>query len=168
MLDLQRQRQARVRMRMRKRVEGAMPHAQSADDRTTLRFADGTMSAGRVMRWIDEAACACGAEWAGAEVITSYVAGIRFCHPILVGQTVEVSARVIHTGPRSVHIRVTAADLVAYGVVVVVALDARGEARPVPRWEATSDPDQRDEMPALQLIELRQFIEPFTTAAAIS
>ena len=93
------------------------------------------------MRWIDEAAYVCGADWTGAEVITSYIAGIRFYRPILVGDVIEVTARIIHTGPRSIHIsiHVTTTDtsggqphLVAHGLVVVVSLDERGEARPVP------------------------------------
>ena len=70
MLELQRQRQARVRIRMRKR---------------------GKVHAGRVMRWIDEAAYVCGTDWTGAEVVTSYVAGIRFYRRIIVGDVIEVT-----------------------------------------------------------------------------
>jgi acyl-CoA hydrolase len=169
MLDLQRHRQARVRIRVRRRIEDAMPiHDESASCDLRRFCADDKVSAGRVLRWIDEAACACGTDWTGAEVITSYVAGIRFCRPIAVGDTVEVSARVIHTGPRSVHTSIhvtTAHHLVAHGVVVVVALDIHGDARPVPTWEPASDQDHRLDKHARQLIGLRQYIEPFTTAA---
>jgi 4-hydroxybenzoyl-CoA thioesterase len=169
MLDLQRQRQARVRIRVRRRIEDAMPIEVDSASCTSPRFlADGKVSAGRVVRWIDEAACACGTDWTGDEVITSYVAGIRFCRLIAVGDTVKVSARVIHTGLRSVHtaVQVTTEerpDLVAHGVVVVVSLDARGGAAPVPTWEPASDDDRRAEQHARHLIELRQFIEPFTS-----
>ncbi len=187
MLELQRQRQARVRIPMRKRIECAMAaESYTADGTapcTTLRFLAAPndvnwgdkIDGGRVMRWIDEAAYVCGADWTDAQVITSYVAGIRFCRPIVIGDAVEVTARIIHTGPRSIHtsIHVTTTDthggqphLVARGLAVVVSLDERGEARPVPQWEPDSDEDHRLDQHARHLIELRQFIEPFSTAAA--
>jgi 4-hydroxybenzoyl-CoA thioesterase len=136
---------------------------------------DGRVRAGRVMRWIDEAAYVCGADWTGAQVITSYIAGIRFYRPIPIGDVIEVTARIIHTGPRSIHtsIHVTTTDthdgqpcLVAHGLVVVVSLDERGEARPVPQWAPDSDEGHRLDQHARHLIVLRQLIEPFSTAAA--
>ena len=189
MLELQRQRQARVRIRMRQRIEGAMAAesytAEGTAPRATLRFRaaptdinrGGDVRAGRVMRWIDETAYVCGADCTGAEVITSYIAGLRFYRPVFVGDVIEVTARIIHTGPRSIHISVqgTTTDtvggqpcLVAHGLVVVVSLDERGTARPVPTWEPASDEDRRLDHHARQLIELRQFIEPFTTATAVT
>ena len=56
--------------------------------------------------------------------------------------------------------------LVAHGLVVVVAPGDRGEARPVPMWEPASDEDDRLDQHARDLIELRQYLEPFSTAAA--
>jgi 4-hydroxybenzoyl-CoA thioesterase len=186
MLELQRHRQARVRIRMRERIECAMATQSYTADGTAPRAtrrlltaptdgnSGGTVRAGRVMRWIDEAACVCAADWAGAEVITSYIAGIRFYRAILVGDVIEVTARVIHTGPRSIHtsIHVTTTNtsdgrphLLAHGLVVVISLEEGGEARPVPTWEPASDEDDRLDQHARHLIELRQFIEPFTTAA---
>jgi acyl-CoA hydrolase len=186
MLELQRQRQARVRIRMRRCIEGAMAAesytAQGTAPRAALRFVaapsdvdwSGKIGGGRVMRWIDEAAYVCGADWTGAQVITTYVAGICFHRPIRVGDVVEVTARVIHTGPRSVHatVHVTIADpdgqshLVAQGLMVVVSLDGRGHAKPVEKWEPASDEDHRLDKHARHLIELRQQLEPFTTAIA--
>ena len=188
MLELQRHRQARVRVRMRRRIEGAMAAesytAQGTAARTTVRFrtaptdadGDGRVHGGRVMRCIDAAASTCGTSWAGTHVISSYAAGIRFYRPIIVGDDVEVTARVIHTGPRSVHIsvHVTTTDahcgpphLAAHGLAVVVTLDEHGNARPVRQWQPVSNEDQRLDEHARHLIELRQFIEPFTTAAAV-
>ena len=188
MLELQRQRQARVRIPMRKRVEGAMAAesytAEGTAPRATLRVLTAPtdvdrgskVHGGRVMRCIDEAAHSCGADWTGAQVITSYLAGIRLFRPILVGDVIDVTARIIHTGPRSIHtsVHVTTTDtdggqrcLVAHGLVVVVSLDERGEARSVPKWEPVSDEDHRLDRHARDLIELRQFFEPFTTAAAV-
>jgi acyl-CoA hydrolase len=180
MLDLQRQRQARVRIPMRKRIEDAMTaQNHSVAGCTTMRFGVGDsdvhpncrVRAGRVMQWIDEAACACGADWTGAEAITAYVTGIRFCRAIGLGDTVNVNARVIHTGPRSVHtsIHVTTSrcpDPVALGALVVVALEEGGQARRVPAWQPRSAEDRRFDELARHLIELRQFNEPFTTAVA--
>jgi acyl-CoA hydrolase len=175
MLELQRQRQARVRVRTRKRIEDAMAAesytAAGTASCATLRFvADNQIDGGRVMRWSDEAACLCGVDWTGAQVITSYVAGMCFYRPIVIGDPIDVTARIIHTGPRSVHIsvRVTKADatLVAHGLTVVVALDERGRAKPVPQWRPASGEDHRLDHHARHLIELRQLLEPFTTAIA--
>ncbi|MFL6086560.1 MAG: acyl-CoA thioesterase [Mycobacterium sp.] len=184
MLELQRHRQARARVRTRRRIEDAVEAQSYTGEGTapqiTLRFraasadtnSDGNVRGGRVMRWIDEAAYACGADWTGAEVITSYIAGIRFYQTIFVGDVIEVTARTIHTGPRSIHttIRVTTTDtvggqpcLVAHAVVVVVSLGEHGEAQPVPQWAPASDEDHRLDHHARHLIELRQHIEPFTT-----
>jgi len=189
MLELQRHRQARVRIRMRKRIEGAMAAqsytAEGTAARAPLHFlatatdvnSGGKVDAGQVMRWIDEAAYVCGTDWTGAEVVTSYIAGIRFYRPIVVGDVIEVTPRIIHTGPRSIHIsiHVTTTDtdggqphLVADGLVVVVSLSEHGDARPVPTWKPASDEDHRLDLHARHLIELRQFIEPFTTAAAVT
>jgi acyl-CoA hydrolase len=188
MLELQRQRQARLRMRMRKRIEGAMEAESDTAEGTapcaTMRFraattnvtSNGKVRGGRLMRWIDETAYVCGADWTGAEVITSYLAGIRFYRPVFVRDVIDVTARIIHTGPRSIHtsVDVTTTDtvggalcLVVRALVVVVSLDERGAARPVPKWEPLADEAHRLDQHARHLIELRQFIEPFTTATAL-
>jgi acyl-CoA hydrolase len=187
MLELQRQRQARVRIPMRKRIQDAVAgetySVAGTAARTTLRFLaapdvdlGGQVGGGRVMRWIDEAASVCGDDWTGAHVITSYIAGIRFYRPINRGHVIEVTARIIHTGPRSIHsgVHVTTTDshggqpqLAAHGLAVVVSLDEHGNARPVPRWEPDSDEDHRLDQHARLLIELRQFFEPFTSASAV-
>jgi acyl-CoA hydrolase len=181
MLELQRHRQARVRIRMRKHIEGAMSAqsytAQGTAPRATLRFRaapsdinrGGNIRAGRVMRWIDESAYVRGADWTGAEVVTSYIAGIRFYRPIFVGDVIDATARIIHTGRRSIHtvVQVTNdSQLVADGLFVVVSLDERGGARPVPPWQPASDEDRLLDQHARHLIELRQFNEPFTIATA--
>jgi len=91
------------------------------------------------------------------------------CKPVFVGDVVDVIARIIHTGPRSVHMSVCvviAGMLVAQGVVVVVSLSADGNAQPVPQWCPASDEDSRLDRHARHLIELRQYLEPFTTACA--
>jgi acyl-CoA hydrolase len=187
MLELQRQRQARVRIPMRRRIQGAVSAETYTEagtaPRATLRVLTapedenwhGKVGGGRVMRWIDEAASMCGTDWTGAHFILSYVAGIRFYRPINIGQVIDVTARIIRTEPRSIHtsIHVTTTDtsrppqLAAHGLAVVVSLDEHGNARAVPKWEPDSDEDHRLDRHALHLIELRQFFEPFTSAAAV-
>ena len=69
-------------------------HRRGTAPCTTLHFLaaptdvnwGGKIDAGRVMRWIDEAAYVCGTDWTDAQVITSYFAGIRFYRPILIGR----------------------------------------------------------------------------------
>ena len=178
MLELQRHRQARARKRMRQRIQDAMEaetYPGSAFS-VTLRFrggptdvtVDGKVRGGRVMRWMDEAAFACGAEWTGGDVLTSYVTGICLYEPVFVGDVVDVTASVIHTGPRSVHlsVRVMTAEslLVAHGVVVVVSPGAHGDAQPVPQRQLVSDEDQRLDRHARHLIALREYLEPFSAA----
>ncbi|NUS45595.1 MAG: acyl-CoA thioesterase [Mycobacteriaceae bacterium] len=187
-LELQRHRQARARVSVRKSIEQAMAAQQYTAAGTapsaTLRFLaapsdinwGGKVHGGKTMRWIDEAAYVCGADWAGQHVITSYFGGIRFYRPIVIGHVVEVTARLIHTGPRSMHfsVHVTSSDahadepaLAAHGHAVVVALDDDGGARPIPQWRPESDEDRRLEDHARHLIDLRSLVEPFTMASDV-
>jgi 4-hydroxybenzoyl-CoA thioesterase len=125
------------------------------------------------MRWFDQAANACAASWTGVPGLTSYVAAIRFRRAVVVGDRLEVSARIVHTGPRSVHIgvRVTTSDVVtgavhiaAEGLVVVATLDEQGRARHVPHWSPGSAEDIRLDRHAEHLVELRGRFEPYPTA----
>lgn len=185
MLELQRQRQARVRIRTRKAVETAIA-AQSYESGGSTPYAtkhvlvsrtdgrrDGTVHGGRVMRWVDEAANACAASWSHMHGLTSYVSSIRFRASVGVGDQVRVSAHLVHTGPRSVHIGVRAVStdviagvsrIVMEGLVVVVAPDGHGNARPVPAWTPESDDDVRLDRHGRQLVELRRSFEPYSTA----
>ena len=183
MLDLQRHRQARVRAGTRTRIETLIAAARFPDSdtpRTAMRFRtgradvdpDGTVRGGRVLRWIDEVAYACGAGWTDSDVKVGYLAGIRCTAPIGVDESVDVTARIIHTGPRSVHcvVRCTSADdsgtrLLAEGLVVLVALDAHGSTRPVRQWQPQSEPDRLLDRQARDLIAIRQYLEPFPTVA---
>ncbi|MEU7628897.1 hotdog domain-containing protein [Nocardia sp. NPDC049220] len=187
-LELQRHRQARARISVRKRIEEAMAvqryTAAGTAPSATLRFLaapsdinwGGKVHGGRTMQWIDEAAYVCGADWAGLHVITSYFGGIRFYRPIVIGHVVEVTARLIHTGPRSMHVSVHATStdthsdepaLAAHGLAVVVAVDDDGKARAVPQWTPVSEEDQALDAHARHLVDLRALVEPFTPASAL-
>ncbi|MFX0575119.1 acyl-CoA thioesterase [Nocardia nepalensis] len=187
-LELERHRQARARVSVRKRIEEAMAAQQYTAAGTaptsTLRFLaapsdinwGGKVHGGRTMQWIDEAAYICGADWVGQHVITSYFGGIRFYRPIVIGHIVEVSARLIHTGPRSMHVsvHVTSMDthsdepaLAAHGLAVVVAVDDSGKARPVRQWDPVCAEDRALDAHARHLIELRGEVERFTSASDV-
>ncbi len=187
-LELQRHRQARARIAVRKDIEAAMSAqrytAAGTAPSATLRFLaapsdinwGGKVHGGRTMQWIDEAAYVCGANWAGQQVITSYFGGIRFYRPIVIGHAVEATARLIHTGPRSMHIsvHVTACDahsdqpeLAAHGLAVVVALDRDAKARSIRQWVPVSEEDRALDQHARHLIALRALVEGFTPAAAV-
>ena len=81
----------------------------------TLRFLaaptdagySGTVGGGRVLEWIDKAGYAAAAGWSGTYSVTAYVGNVRFTRPVDVGDLVEATARVIHTGTTSMHILVT-------------------------------------------------------------
>jgi acyl-CoA hydrolase len=59
-----------------------------------------------VMKWIDQASYACAAQWSKRYCVTVSANGIRFIRPILVGQMITVTARIVHTGKTSMHIYV--------------------------------------------------------------
>ena len=141
----------------------------------TLRFlaepADqnfgGKVHGGAVMKWIDLAAYACAAGWSGRYCITVYAGGIRFVRPILVGNIVEVLAKVIYTGRSSMHIglEVRAGDpkhdersLTTHCVVVMVAVDDEGKPTSVPEWVPESDNDKVLQASAMRLMEMRKKI----------
>ncbi|BFT31058.1 acyl-CoA thioesterase [Alteromonas sp. D210916BOD_24] len=81
---------------------------------TTFRFLaeptdvnfGGNVHGGVVMKWIDQAAYACAAQWSKCYCVTVSANGIRFIKPIKVGQLVEINARLVHTGQSSMHIYV--------------------------------------------------------------
>ncbi len=66
----------------------------------------GKVHGGMVMKWIDQASYACAAKWSKRYAVTVSANGIRFIRPILVGQMVHVTARIVHTGRSSMHIYV--------------------------------------------------------------
>lgn len=128
-----------------------MRYPARRDHELTLRFmAEPTdmniyrkVHGGAVMKWIDQAGYACAAGWCGRACVTVYVGGIRFYKPILIGQLVEVHARLIYTGRTSMHVAVdvNSRDLqtqasapTTHCVIVFVVLDETGLPVEVPPW----------------------------------
>lgn len=129
----------------------------------------GNAHGGIVMRWIDEAADAVAQRWSGRDAVAVYSGGIHFYRPVRIGHLVEVEARLIHTGPRSMHLaihvrsgdpRTGELELTTQCMSVFVVRGADGTAEPVPRLEALSDEDRRLDAHARELIRLRAQLPP--------
>ena len=125
----------------------------------------GKVHGGAVMKWIDQAGYACAVGWSGQYCVTVYVGGIRFHRPVLIGNMVEVSAKLIYTGRTSLHVavEVSAGDpkeglytKTTQCVIVFVALDDGGTPVEVNRWEPKSEQDVALERYAKRMMELRE------------
>jgi 4-hydroxybenzoyl-CoA thioesterase len=116
------------------------------------------------MRWIDEAAYVCAAGWNQWPTIAVYAGGVRFYRPLLIGSVVEVTSRLVHTGPHSMHISVHVRSgdpktgerpLTTHCMMIFVALDDERRSAPVRQWTPVSEEDIALDAHAQQLIELR-------------
>ena len=128
----------------------------------------GKVHGGAVMKWIDQAGYACAVGWSGQYCVTVYVGGIRFHRPVLIGNMVEVGAKLIHTGKTSMHVavEVSAGDpkeglytKTTQCIIVFVAVDDRGMSVEVERWEPKSEQDSALEQYAKKLMALRKDTE---------
>lgn len=111
-------------------------------DPSTVNFG-GKVHGGTVMKWIDEAGYACATSWAKRYCVTVSVGSIRFNRPIMIGDLVEVQARLAFTGKTSMNIsvEVRAGDMklglmekITECIVVFVAVDLDGSALAAPAW----------------------------------
>ncbi|WP_076259281.1 acyl-CoA thioesterase [Intrasporangium flavum] len=138
----------------------------------TLRFLaaptdagySGTVGGGRVLEWIDKAGYAAAAGWSGTYSVTAYVGNVRFTRPVEVGDLVEATARIVHTGTSSMHIHVAVSagnpregDLhpTTECLMIFVAVDADGKPTPVPVWEPQTDAERDQQAAAVARIGLR-------------
>ena len=117
---------------------------------------------GELLAWMDRACNAVGADWTGLELATSYVAGVHFDGHAVAGPTFEVTARLIHTASHSLHFGAQV-NGAARAVLVLGARDDNGVARPVRQWLPGSDDGRRCRNDARRLVEMRQFVEPFSS-----
>jgi acyl-CoA hydrolase len=124
----------------------------------------GKVHGGTVMRWIDEAAYVCAVSWSGQYCVAVYAGGVRFYQPVLIGNLVEVQARLLYTGRTSMHlaVHVRSSDLktaqsilTTECLLVFVALDELRRPTPVRCWQPTSPEDRALEQHAIRLMELR-------------
>ena len=118
----------------------------SGQPEITLRFLaaptdagySGGVSGGRVLEWIDKAGYACAVGWSGRYCVTAYVGNVQFSRPVAVGELVEATARLVHTGRSSMHILVSVrsgdpqtARLSSATECLMVFVAVDGEGRPV-------------------------------------
>lgn len=165
------------RLRTRRAIRDAMDAEVYSDEgttpRTVLRFLaapavvnwGGNAHGGTVMRWIDEAAFACAASWTSSSAVAVYSGGIHFSKPIKIGAIVEVDARIIHTGHRSMHIAARvrsgsvehpdALELTTQCMSIFIHPDGRGRAATIPPMQLRSAEDHRLDAHARTLVELR-------------
>jgi len=151
----------------------------------TLRFLaaptdagySGTVGGGRVLEWIDKAGYAAAAGWSGTYSVTAYVGNVRFSRPVEIGDLVEATARVVHTGTTSMHIHVSVAagnpkevDLqpTTDCIMVFVAVDENGRPTPVPQLVAEDDHDREWQQSAVKRIALRSEIADAMAAQTYS
>ena len=93
---------------------------------------------------------------------------VRFSGPVKVGDLVEATAQLIHTGRSSMHILVTVRsgnveDRVlteaTQCLVVFVAMGADGRSTPVAPWQPVTDDDREQQASAQRRMPLRADIE---------
>jgi acyl-CoA hydrolase len=116
---------------------------------STVNFG-GKVHGGTVMKWIDEAGYACATSWAKRYCVTVSVGSIRFQRPIMIGDLVEVEARLAYTGTTSMNIsvEVRAGDMkigqmavITECLAVFVAVDLDGKALPAEEWRPETPGD---------------------------
>ena len=165
------------RLAARREIHQAMQQqiysAEGSTPRTVFRFladpADvnygGNAHGGTVMRWIDEAAFACAAGWSSDGAVAVYSGGIHFYRPIRIGHIVEVEARLIHTGPRSMHVSIRVRsgsirtpdtlELTTQCMSIFVDRGTDGLARGIRMLTLDTDEDRRLDAHALDLARRR-------------
>ena len=128
----------------------------------------GKVQGGAVMKWIDHAGYACAVGWSGLACVTVYVGGIRFYKPILIGNLVEVHAKLVYTGRTSMHmvVDVRAGDpkdrhfaQTTRCVIVFVAIDDSGMPIEVPKWKPETEDDIALQDYVVKLLESNKKLE---------
>jgi acyl-CoA hydrolase len=128
----------------------------------------GTVHGGKLLEWIDKAGYACATGWSAQYCVTAYVGDVRFTRPVGIGDLVEVSAKLIHTGRSSMHILVVVSSAdpkdgtfteATRCLTIFVAVDASRRPVQVPSWQpATADEAQLQE-DVVRRIQVRSDIE---------
>lgn len=118
----------------------------------------GKVHGGMVMKWIDQASYACAAQWSKHYCVTVSANAIRFIRPILVGQLVSITARLVHTGRTSMHIYIVvrasdpkndAISVTNRCFITFMAVDEAGYPVEVPKFIAETDLEKKLEHVAI-------------------
>lgn len=165
-----------ARITVREAIEASMKRQEYTDsgtaERVVLRFLaaptdvnwGGKVHGGTVMKWIDEAAYVCASRYCGRDAVAVFSGGVRFYRPLLIGDVVEVEARLVYTGTKGMHIAVHVRSgspkgremhVTTYCLTVMVARDESGTAVRVPPWVPVSEEDRRLWEHARELLEIR-------------
>lgn len=113
----------------------------------------GSIFGGTVMSWIDVVAAICAQRHSQKICVTASVDALNFLHPIKVGDTVVLKARMVYTGRTSmmVYVIVSASDLKggkcdncvdAYLTFVAIGEDGKPEAIPSLKLETKSQKEE--------------------------
>ncbi|CAN5333723.1 acyl-CoA thioesterase [soil metagenome] len=173
---------AQTRIAPRRGIQEAMlKHSYRGGDPTNsaeLRFLaapgdanwDGRVHGGIAMRWMMEAGYACATSWCAGRAIAVYSGGVQFIRPIEIGQVVEVSARLILTTARSMHVGIrvhaanatspTALALCTQAVTVFVQLGPDGKSRHVREFVPHTPADEELIEHASDLMIMRRSLAP--------
>jgi acyl-CoA hydrolase len=137
----------------------------------------GTVHGGKLLEWIDKAGYACAVGWSAHYCVTAYVGDVHFTRPVAIGELVEVSARLIHTGRSSMHILVTVSSAdpkdgafteATRCLTIFVAVDESGRPVQVPTWRPTTADDAQLQASAVRRIQIRADIEAAMTLQTYS
>ncbi|MEV8496249.1 hotdog domain-containing protein [Micrococcus luteus] len=177
--QIERDEQARRSTVARRAVERGMARlpfpapGEAPEEMSTLAFlapnaeatVGGTINAGAILRWVDEAAAVCAARWTGHEsVVAVFGGGVRFVRNIHVGDLVRVEALLVNTTERSMHValrvyasRRTGAEsrLVAHSIAVMVDVSAEDQAQRVRQYVPESESARRLQETAVELVRMR-------------
>jgi acyl-CoA hydrolase len=149
---------------------------RSGARRITLRFLalptdagySGNVDGGRVLEWIDKAAYACAVGWSGRYCVTAYVGNVRFSRPVHIGDLVETTAMIVHTGRTSMQVLVTVESgnptagiltITTECLVTFVALADDSRPTSVPEWVPLDAEDRSRHANAMRRIRLRADVE---------
>lgn len=112
----------------------------------------GAAFGGSVVGWLDLCAAICAQRYCKQSVVTASMDDLHFHAQILVGETVELKARVIAAFNTSMEIGVTVHSVNLYSghrtlttsaLLTFVAIDAKGNRLPVPELELSTDAERR-------------------------
>ena len=116
---------------------------------STVNFG-GKVHGGTVMKWIDEAGYACATSWSKRYCVTVFLGSIRFHRPIMIGDLVEVEARLAYTGTTSMNISVDVRsgdmkggqlEITTECLIVFVSVDSHGRPMPVAAYNPETPGD---------------------------
>ncbi len=174
---------AKSRIGLRRAIEEEMSQQTYTDNSTAPRIVHrfmakptdinwgGNVHGGTAMAWIDEAGMACTMEWSGERTVAVYAGGIRFYHPVHIGDLIEVDARLTRTDSRANHVsiylrsgdprggRENLAPAI-HASFTYVAIDIDGNPLPARQFTPVTEEDQRLWDHTQNLKDLRSQYEP--------